>query len=173
MNKRSGVMVAGLCLVLAAGGCARNQDPSQAGFFSGVANLADGTYDQRVADREATRDRTVAQADQLAARAAELDQERRQLAVEEANALQRLQNLNGQIALEQARLAQLGQQQNVDRNQLSMLQTRASNLEQQRLQLQSAPPTQVNNQELDELQQEVDALRSVIDSMIEGLAVVE
>ena len=62
MNKRSGVMVAGLCLVLAAGGCARNQDPSQAGFFSGVANLADGTYDQRVADREATRDRTVAQA---------------------------------------------------------------------------------------------------------------
>ena len=95
------------------------------------------------------------------------------MAVEEANALQRLQNLNGQIALEQARLAQLGQQQNVDRNQLSMLQTRASNLEQQRLQLQSAPPTQVNNQELDELQQEVDALRSVIDSMIEGLAVVE
>ena len=172
MNRRI-VMVAGLCGVLAAAGCARTEDPAQAGFLSGVANLADGTYNQRVSEREAARDRAQNQANQLAARAAELDGERRQLALQEANAYQRLENLNGQLALERARLAQLDQQTNVDQSRLGSLQNRADSLEAQRIQLTNAPANQVDAAEVEALQQEIDALRSVIDSMISDLAVVE
>ena len=33
--------------------CARTQDPAQAGFFSGTANIIDGTYDRRISERQA------------------------------------------------------------------------------------------------------------------------
>ncbi|HLO76548.1 MAG TPA: hypothetical protein VK196_08845 [Magnetospirillum sp.] len=44
-----------LSVVALAGGlaaCATNDDPAKGGFFSGVKNLSDGTYDKRVGERQ-------------------------------------------------------------------------------------------------------------------------
>ncbi|CDK97426.1 conserved protein of unknown function [Magnetospirillum gryphiswaldense MSR-1 v2] len=44
--------VLGLTTTLAA--CATNDDPAKGGFFSGMKNLSDGTYDKRVNERQKT-----------------------------------------------------------------------------------------------------------------------
>lgn len=44
--------VLGLATALAA--CATNEDPAKGGFFSGMKNLSDGTYDKRVNERQKT-----------------------------------------------------------------------------------------------------------------------
>lgn len=43
-----------LAMMLVAGlaACATTDDPAKGGFFSGIANLSDGTYQQRVDDRQ-------------------------------------------------------------------------------------------------------------------------
>lgn len=59
----------GAALVLATAGCARDPNPQSAGFFSGIGNLADGTYDQRIEQREAEARSSEAIARDLQARA--------------------------------------------------------------------------------------------------------
>ena len=45
--------VIGLALVLLVGACAaHSDDPAKGGFFSGMKNLSDGTYDRRLQQRE-------------------------------------------------------------------------------------------------------------------------
>lgn len=44
--------VLGLSAALSA--CATNEDPAKGGFFSGMKNLTDGTYDKRVNERQKT-----------------------------------------------------------------------------------------------------------------------
>ena len=154
--------------VLAAG-CAQTSDPAEAGFFSGVSNLATGTYDQRVADREAARARAQTEADRLAARAAELDAERQALAREEAAALQRLQNVNADIAAQQARLTELSGRRDVDTQRLDDLQSRAADLQRRRDTLAASPPTS-DPAEIERLEREIDDLRQVIDSIIATVA---
>jgi predicted nucleic acid-binding Zn-ribbon protein len=38
--------------VVTLGACQSNQDPAQGGFFSGISNLSNGTYDNRIKERE-------------------------------------------------------------------------------------------------------------------------
>ena len=59
-------------ILLAAGtallaGCATSEDPSEGGFFSGVAAISEGTYGARVAEREQEVASAEAQNSQLAA----------------------------------------------------------------------------------------------------------
>lgn len=44
--------IAALAALVALGGCARNEDPAKGGFFSGIANMSDGTYERRQQDRK-------------------------------------------------------------------------------------------------------------------------
>lgn len=46
--------LAAAVLTLALASCAAETDPHKGGFFSGLKNLADGTYDRRVAERQTT-----------------------------------------------------------------------------------------------------------------------
>lgn len=45
-----------ICLgsVLALSACQTNQDPAKGGFFSGLSNLSDGTYDKRAQQKQET-----------------------------------------------------------------------------------------------------------------------
>jgi len=43
---------AALAATLVLGGCQTSEDPAKGGFFSGVANLSDGTYDKRQQERK-------------------------------------------------------------------------------------------------------------------------
>jgi len=61
------LLTAGLSLSL--GACAREEDPNRAGYFSGIGNVIDGTYDRRVAEREQDAQRAEAMAREMQARA--------------------------------------------------------------------------------------------------------
>lgn len=56
-------------LAAALWGCARDPDPASAGYFSGLGNVVDGTYDRRVAEREQDAQRAEAMAREMQARA--------------------------------------------------------------------------------------------------------
>jgi hypothetical protein len=45
-------MAACVAAMMASAGCARSEDPAKGGFFSGIANLSDGTYDKRQQERK-------------------------------------------------------------------------------------------------------------------------
>ncbi|MFA5119848.1 hypothetical protein [Zavarzinia sp.] len=53
------------------GACARDPNPASAGYFSGLGNVLDGTYDQRVAERQADAARAEQMAQEMQARAAQ------------------------------------------------------------------------------------------------------
>ena len=175
MSMTSSVKIAALiAAAVGLGACQTTEDPSQAGFFSGVGNLASGTYDQRISDREAAVARTEAQADLLARRAGELESERQSLEAQEFQARQRLASVNSDIATQQARLTSLRQQQAVDQSQLSQLQERIDALQRRRNELAANPEQSASSaEEIAQLEREITELRQVIDSIIATVAVPE
>ena len=160
-------------IVLVASGCSGTQDPAQAGFLDGVANLAGGTYDARIEQREQARAAAEVEASRLEARAAELETERRALAAEEAAARDRLQRLNVGIAQQQAQLRDLETRQGVDQQRLAQLRTWVQDLETRRDSLLSEDPDPTLQREVDQLEREVALLRQDIDAIIAGLAAQE
>ncbi|MBR9865313.1 MAG: hypothetical protein GYB24_17945 [Rhodobacteraceae bacterium] len=58
--------------VLILAGCVTSQDPGDGGFFNGVAGASNGTYDQRVANRQAEVDRAQAENARLTSELARL-----------------------------------------------------------------------------------------------------
>ena len=163
---------AGLAALLLATGCTGTQDPSQAGFLDGVGNLASGTYDQRIEQREVARASAEVEASRLEARAAQLDAERRALAAEEAAARDRLARMNSNLAQEQARLNELQARQGADQQRLAELQARVREMESRRTTL-SADPDPSLQAEVTRLEQEVVLLRRDIDTIIAELAAQE
>lgn len=45
-------MAACVAAMVVSTGCTRSEDPAKGGFFSGIANLSDGTYDKRQQERK-------------------------------------------------------------------------------------------------------------------------
>ncbi len=118
------VMVAGgLAAVLAA--CTGTQDPSQAGFLDGVGNLASGTYDQRIEEREQNLTETQATSAALQSELAQSEQEFAALSEEEAQLAARLGSVERQNQISRQRLAELEQRRDVDQQVLASLQSRA------------------------------------------------
>jgi chromosome segregation ATPase len=163
---------ASLAAVLAVGACTGTQDPSQAGFFDGAANLASGTYDQRVAEREAAAASAQQQADRLAIRAAELEQERQTLAAREQQLRYRVQQVDAQAATQRQRLQQLRAAQQTDEAELARLENRLGQLERQLAQAQDNPAPETSA-EIERLEREIAELTGVIDELIATTAVVE
>ncbi|PLS21982.1 hypothetical protein [Neptunicoccus cionae] len=62
--------MAAAALILA--GCVTSEDPGDGGFFNGVAGASNGTYDRRVATRQAEVDRAQAENARLTAELARL-----------------------------------------------------------------------------------------------------
>lgn len=51
---RLSLILSSAVIALSVSACATNDDPSKGGFFSGVKNMSDGTYQKRVDDRQQT-----------------------------------------------------------------------------------------------------------------------
>lgn len=162
----------GLAAALALAACTGTQDPSQAGFLDGVANLAGGTYDQRIVERQAAAASTHQQADQLALRAAELERERQTLAAQEAQLNARVRQVNTEVSAQQARLQTLRAQRQADEAQLGQLDARLGDLRRQLAQA-NTNPTPNTSAEIERLEQEIAQLTRVIDELIATTAVVE
>ena len=64
-----------LALLLALPACVTSDDPAEGGFFNGVAGIAGGGYDQRVATREAELAAVEAEGEALNAELASLQRE--------------------------------------------------------------------------------------------------
>jgi len=171
-RSRAIVATVGLSAVLLSAGCSGTQDPAQAGFLDGVANLSSGAYDERIEQREVARASAEVEAARLEARAVELDAERRALAAQEAAARQRLQRMNSNLAQQQARLRELEAQEGANRAQLAEMQARARAMEARRERL-SADPDPALEGEVNRLEQEVASLRRDIDTIIAELAAQE
>jgi chromosome segregation ATPase len=108
-----------LLLPLALAACQGTQDPSRAGFFDGVRNLSDGTYDRRREARETTL--AARQADALEARATALSAERgaATAAARRQDAERRMARLAGDLRQDQARIADLRRQRGTEATGLS------------------------------------------------------
>jgi chromosome segregation ATPase len=177
LDSRTGIArslpaAAGLAAVLAVGACTGTQDPSQAGFFDGAANLASGTYDQRVAQREAAAASAQQRADQLALRAQQLEQQRQTLAAQEASLRTRVQQVNAEVYTQRTRLQDLRDSRQADEAELARLESRLDGL-QSDLDEARANPQPDNRAEIARLEREVAELTQVIDEMVATTAVVE
>ena len=164
--------IAGVAAMLALAGCTGTQDPSQAGFLDGVANLAGGTYDRRVAERQAAAASAEWQADQLALRAAELETERQRLAAEQARLDARVRQINAEVGVQSTRLATLRNQYQADTAELARLEAQLSDLQRQ-LASSAVNPTDQTAVEIDRLEREIASLTRVIDNLIATTAVAE
>jgi chromosome segregation ATPase len=88
-------------------GCERNPDPSQAGFFSGLGNLATGTYERRVEDKRQELSEAERLKQQFAAREQASRAEREQTAWELIAWRKRVDALDGEIRQLETQMAVL------------------------------------------------------------------
>jgi chromosome segregation ATPase len=129
---RRRVAAASALLVLA--GCAREEDPAKAGFFSGIGNLATGTYDRRLEQRQQELSEAERLKQQMAARAAESDRQREQSEAALRNRQARLARLDGDIDRLQRRLDVLKRQRTGDEARLRDAEQRLAGLRDERRQ---------------------------------------
>lgn len=122
-------MAACVAAMVASAGCTRSEDPAKGGFFSGIANLSDGTYEKRQQERkEAVEneqdvnlqkqrelERTNAQKDALAAQ--RVDAEARATALENE-----VQALKSRLAKSKTQHADLQRQADILQAKIDVLQ---------------------------------------------------
>ena len=154
--------------------CARTQDPSQAGFFSGTANIVDGTYDRRIYEREAALASARSTSQQLEAELAASQAEAMQLQQQQTALQQRLYALDTQNAGLRQQIAVARQQAAADDASLRQLETRLADLERRRTELRDVPTADPGAQaELERLERETAEIRRAIDEIMELNRVVE
>lgn len=98
-------MAACAALVAVTAGCARSEDPAKGGFFSGLANISDGTYDKRQQERQ---EAVENEQDQKLQKQRELERttaQRDAVAAERAKAEARAAALESEVQALKARLA--------------------------------------------------------------------
>ena len=126
--------VAAAAALLLLAGCAREEDPSKAGFFSGIGNLATGSYDRRLEQRQQELSEAERLKQQMAARAAESDRQREQSEAALRNRQARLARLDGDIDRLQLRLDTLKRQRTGDATRLRDAERRLAGLRDERRQ---------------------------------------
>jgi hypothetical protein len=142
-GKRSAAI--GLAFLLA--GCAREEDPAKAGFFSGLGNAASGTYERRIDERQRELSETERLKQQMATRAAESDRQRTvsDLALQDRQA--RLARVDDDLRRLQRRLDELKRQRTGDQAQLRDAERRLAELRQARERSGAADAAQVDDLE--------------------------
>ena len=110
-------LVGGLAMGLAA--CTGTNDPSQAGFLDGVGNLASGTYDDRIQEREQNLAATEASSSALQRELAQSDQEAASLSAEEVDLVARVDAVDRTNRSLSQRLADARQRQGVDQQRIA------------------------------------------------------
>lgn len=158
--KRIWITVAGV-LLLSAAGCARTEDPAQGGFFSGLANMTDGTYDRRQQARhealENEQDKNLQQQRELERTNAHRDA----LAAERARIEADAAGLDREVAALKAKLARAKSSRNDLSHQADVLQGQIDVLRRD-----SFSPPADKQARLQELQKQKAELEKQIDTLI-------
>ena len=157
---------------LLAGGCALSQDPADGGFVSGVAGLAGGGYERRIAEREATHQGEMQARERLESEARALETERAALKGELKRAQGRLAEQNRRIAAERARLAARVATAPAPRARLRRLDQAQVRVDKARTNLRNASSADLPVSEVKRLskglQAELDAIDTLVGSIGEG-----
>lgn len=161
-SRQSGALA--LALLLAA--CTGTRDPSEAGFFDGIRNIATGTYEQ---DAGVMRK----QAETAEARVADLRRQDRQLQEqiatlegEEKRLRQRQRVINAQLEAQQKTLEQMRRRRGAVQSDLDALEARVAELAAEQSRLAATPVERVDPAEVARLERENEALRQDIDAML-------
>lgn len=157
-------MLLRLVLLAALGALAAcTTDPNQAGFLSGLSNIATGTYDQQAADLQQEAAAAEQRRAELRAEATRLDAEVASLQPEQQRLQQALASLNRQLATQSQRLSQAQAEEAAQQDELERLRAREAELSQRQIALgesgDSATRAQIEALERDnaQLQQDIDA----------------
>jgi len=151
----------GLAILALLVGCAREEDPAKAGFFSGIGNLAGGTYERRIDERERELSETQQLKQQMAARAAESERLRTASDAELQDRERRLASLDDELGRMQRRVDQLKRQRSGDQARLRDAERRLAELRREREQA----PAPADEAQLRDLEQRT----RTIDRAIAGL----
>jgi chromosome segregation ATPase len=147
-----------VCLGLLAG-C--TSDPNQAGFLSGLHNIATGTYDEQAAELETQAAEAEKRRGELRAEAQRLDAQIAQLQPEQQRLQQALASLNRQLATQSQRLSRARAQEAAQQAELEQLHAREAALSRRQLAAgnSSASQREIEAFERDnaQLQQDIDA----------------
>ena len=122
------VLLAG-SLSVGVAACTGTNDPSQAGFLDGIGNLASGTYDQRIDEREQNLTDAQASSAALQSDLVQSEQDFAALSAEEAQIAGRLDALQRDNQTTFRRLDELRQRRDVSQEQLAQLQSRAEQVQ--------------------------------------------
>ncbi len=167
---------AALCLLtLPIAGCAGcTGDPSQAGFSCGVANAVSGTYDRRIAEREAALASTRGTSTALQGQLEDLDRELASLDRQEQSMQRQLQQIGSQNRSLRTRLTEARSRQSASDAQLRALERQLDDLERRRVRLGNPSPDSPQDlAELEALRTQTAELQQIIDGLTEGAEIVE
>lgn len=137
--QRVGAIACVVALGLGASACATTENPAEAGFFSGIANIASGTYDRRIDQREQdlARERQD-QADlQNRLRVARTERERTQIERQEIE--RKVARMQGDLAAMRRDLTAARGRAEVDRGKLQAAERELAALEQEQRRLAQNP----------------------------------
>ena len=135
-----GAVVLALSGSLVVGGCAScTDDPTQAGFACGLANVLDGTYDDAIRDRQNTL--AAAQQDEVIAgqRAAAADAEARRLEAEVSQARARLNAVDSDARELRQRLDAAEAERTIAQSEVDALERRLAEAERRLRDAQTRP----------------------------------
>jgi chromosome segregation ATPase len=150
-------VVIGLCVLA---GC--TSDPNQAGFLSGLHNIATGTYDEQAAELESQAAAAEQRRAELRAEAERLDAEIARLQPEQQRLQQALASLDRQLATQSQRLSQAQVEEAAQQGELDRLRAREAELSERQIALGSggsATQSEIEALERDNarLQEDIDA----------------
>lgn len=153
-------------LVLAS--CATNSDPAKGGFFSGVANLADGTYEKRIDEKQQALDAEKAAQSRQSADLAKAQAESAEVRARRQAAEARYAAFDRDLKQTRARLAKLEAGDAGKKAEAARLRQEIDALESKKRMVQqnSFTPDAEKEARLAALQKERDVLDSEIEMLI-------
>ena len=158
-------------LALPVAGCAGcSGDPARAGFSCGVANAVDGTYDRRIAERQAALASTQGTSRALQAELAASRSTLAALDADERSLQQQLARLDRDNRALSDRLDQARREQAASDATLRALEAELAALERRRTALADGPSSgdPATWAELEALQNQTEDLQRIIDGLIAG-----
>jgi chromosome segregation ATPase len=158
MTARFRIVVPALALSLLAA-CAREEDPSKAGFFSGIGNIVTGTYDQRVSQQQQDLAATERERDAQRDRAQRSRAENERLARQREDMRRQIAQLNTEMRQLDNRLAEAQRTRGANAAQLAEVKARADQLKAERDRLAAAQaPSEQDRAAIERLRREREQL---------------
>lgn len=160
--------VGGMCLkvvcvaaVMAVAGCKTSEDPAKGGFFSGLSNMSDGTYDKRAKDKQETLENEQDLNTQKQREYDRAKQQQQAVSAEKTEAQKKAAALDKDIAALKAKVAKA-------KGNTADLQRQINTLEARIAQVKADPVStdSEKSRRLDDLRKQKDSLSKELDVLI-------